>query len=208
MLRVLVLVLVSLLAATEVPAADLTSSENLFFIKRNKNTNEVHYDARVEDCAWSRSHSAVDSYWRELEDGQDIYEEIKLWEDPAYGFDVEHSSDAEITIRLKALPEKKITARLSQTKGSRCSVSVTIEIDGKPADLRSVYVYAEETFLTSFGLVPTGATVHYIYILGYSKDGQPVFERIIRTKQGKKLGSSPPNDSLWKSGAITMGRLP
>lgn len=53
---------------------------------------------------------------------------------------------------------------------------------------------------------PYGATVHYLTILGDSPDGQPVFESIVKTKQGATLGAARPPDSLWKSGVTTRGR--
>lgn len=196
MLRVSGLAVVSLLIAAAAAAADVADSANLFFIKRSKNTNEVHYDARVENCAWSDPE--IDSYWRELEDGPNVYEELLLFEGPAYGFDVNRSSDHEITIRLRAIPERAITARLSRTAGGGCSVSATIEIDGETAQFRSVYVYAEENWIG-------WPTVHYIDVLGYSEDGQRVFERLPQTDLGREFGS-PPDASLWQSGAISLGR--
>jgi len=194
------LVLSFLLTATA-SSADVVNGENLFFIKRSKNANEVHYDARVENCLWSKTE--VDYYWRDLQQGLNVTSEIMPWEPPAYGFKVNRSSDSEITIMLNALPNKKITARLSKTEDDGCSVSKTIEISGKPAELRSVYVDAKEK---KFLGIPYGATVHYIDILGISKDGQFVFERIIKSEEGKTRGSSRPHDSLWNSGAPGMGR--
>ena len=194
------LILPFMLTATAT-SADVINGENLFFIKRSKNANEVHYDARVENCLWSKTE--VDYYWRDLEQGLDVTSEIMPWEPPAYGFEVKRLSDSEIAIILNALPDKKITARLSKTEEDGCRVSKTIEISGKSAELRSVYVDAREK---KFLGIPYGATVHYIDILGISKDGEFVFERIIRTEEGKKRGTSRPDVSLWSSGAPSMGR--
>lgn len=207
-LRVAGLVLVFLMTAAAAPAAELADNKNLFFIKRNKNNNEVHYDARVKNCVWwsdpELSDPEVDSYWRDLQVGPNTTSEIKFWETPAYGFNVNRLSDSEIVIRLRALPERTITARLSLTAEGDCSVSITTDIRGMPAELSAVYVFAEEKFF--FGFIPRWAMVDYIYILGYSKDDQPVFDRIIKTEKGKKLSSSSPNDSHWESGATSMGR--
>lgn len=191
----------SLMLTATASSAGVINGENLFFIKRSKNANEVHYDARVENCLWSKTE--VDYYWRDLEQGINVTSEIMPWEPPAYGFKVNRSSDSEITIILNALPDKKITARLSKTEDRGCSVSKTIEISGKPAELRSVYVDAREK---KFLGIPYGATVHYIDILGISKDGEFVFERIIRTEEGKERGTSRPDVSHWSSGAPSMGR--
>lgn len=196
MLRTSALALALLLASTASTAAN-PSGEHLFFIKRNKNANEVHYDARIEDCKFATP--AVDSYWRDLADDPYEYEEIKWFESSAYGFGVKRASDSEITIRLNALPEQALVARLSDSSGgSGCSVQLRTEIDGQEADFRSVYVYARENFL---GL----PTVHYIDILGYSDDGQPIWERVPQTEWGGKQ-SDRPNPKLWETGAPTLGR--
>ncbi len=179
------------------PAAELSDDKNLFFIKRSKNTNEVHYDARVRDCRWRKE--AIDSYWRMLAEGPDVYEEIAFYEESAYGFDVERLSNTQIRVRLKALPEREITVRLSRTAGEQCKPEATIELRGQSVELRSVYVFATENAVG-------WPKVHYINILGYSKDGRPVFERIAKTKRGRKLGASPPHESQWQSGAKTWGR--
>lgn len=202
-LSVLSVILVFLLTSAAAQAGDLAVNKSLLFIKRNKNSNEVHYDAQAKNCVWSSP--AVDSYWRDLQVGPDITTEIQLWEGRAYGFDVHRLSDSEITISLNALPEKKIAARLSRIPEGGCSVSKTIDINGNAAELSSVYVYAEETFLDPLNIVPTGATVHYLYILGYS-NGEPVFERIIKTTEGQTLAPSRPDDSLWQSGVAIWGR--
>lgn len=196
-LRTAVFILIALMTTTALPAADRDTSKNLFFIKRSKNANEVHYDARVQNCGWRKPE--VDYYWRELEDGPQVYKPILFFEKAAYGFDVDRLSNSEITIRLKAFPERAITARLSQRTGGRCRVSTTIEIRGRTTELCAVYVYAEENFIG-------WPTVHYIDILGYSEDRQPVFERIPKTYRGREFLSSPPDDTRWKSGAQTWGR--
>ena len=144
----------------------------------------------------------MDYYWRDLQQGPNVTSKIMPWEPPAYGFDVNRSSDSEITIRLKALPNKQITARLSKTVNGGCTVSTAIEIGGKPAELRSVYVNAEEKTILG---IPYGATVHYVDILGYAEGGKPVFERVARTDRGRKPGTAP-DPPLWQSGAITLGR--
>ena len=189
--------MLGLFAATAVPAGNLSVRENLFFIKRSKNANEVHYDARVKNCHWR--HPAVDSYWRDIADGPYDVEEIKWFEDPAYGFRVERASDSEITIRLKALPERAIRARLSPTEGGGCSVAVRTEIGGNEAELRSVYVDATESF---FGI----PRVHYIDILGFADDGKRIWQRLPQTKRGRSMEDARPSDSLWETGAPTWGR--
>lgn len=196
-------VLLALVSAAATAAADPGDSRSLFFIKRSKNANEVHYDARVDAaCAWRRPE--IDYYWRDLALGPDVVSEIMPWEPPAYGFDVDRAGDAEITIRLNALPDKPITARLAKT-ATGCRVSSTVEIGGTRAELRSVYVHAEEK---KFLGIPYGATVHYIYLLGHVDDGRqrrPVYE-LKDFGTGATPAIAAPDDSLWTSGAVTRGR--
>lgn len=177
-------------------ADDLADSENLFFIKRSKNANEVHYDARVSDCTWNQP--AIDSYWRDLKVGPSVYSEIQIWEHSAYGFDVVRLSDTEIKLVLRAIPSKNVLSRLSRTDGGGCKVATTIEIDDATADFRAVYVFATENLVG-------WPTVHYIDILGI-RQGSQVFERVVVSKKGRTMGPATPDSSHWKSGAPTWGR--
>jgi len=177
-------------------AGDLALSPNLFFIKRNKNANEVHYDARVQDCKWLRPE--LESYWRELKEGPDVYVPVKLYEQLAYGYVVDRVSDTEIRISLKALPGRFITARLTPMNDKGCDVAVGIKVNGKPAELSGVYVYATEGL---FGRMPI---VRFIDILAL-EGGHPVFERV-RTEAGSNTQAPDPDPSRWRSGASRLGR--
>jgi hypothetical protein len=198
MLRPACLFCLSLAVLTgAVRAGDLIGGNNLFFIKRNKNANEVHYDARVQDCTWGDP--AVDYYWRDLEEGPKVTSEIMPWEPPAYGFKVRRVSDEEITIQLNALPQKKLVARIAKTADGDCGISTTVQIHGEPAEFASVYVHATENL---FGW----PKVDYIDVLGYSEEGHPVYEGIAKTEEGERLAALPRKPSLWKSGAASFGR--
>lgn len=173
-----------------------TFAENLFFIKRSKNANEVHYDARIAGCAWDHE-SPVDHYWRDLAVGPDVYSPVRFFEGPAYGLKTQRHSDTEVSIRLKALPDRPVEARLERGTDGECRVIPTTEIDGREATLSSVYVYATEGVLWP--------RVHYVDILGYNESGEPVYERIARTRKGERM-TDPPDPTHWHSGAPQMGR--
>jgi hypothetical protein len=192
--KVLFLMVFIVIAMSQVANAD--TSANLFFVKRNKNVNEVHYDAKIENCEWLQPE--VDYYWRELTAGSKVIEEIKPWEVIAYGFDIERSNKEEIKIRLKAIPKKVITSRLSKN-GSSCDITTTVDIGGKTAKLRSIYVYATENFIGF-------PSVQYIEILGYLNDGQAVYEQLPQSAQIKNTTLPQPDGSRWKSGVTTWGR--
>jgi len=187
--------LIGLLAAATASASDDVKSENLFFIKRSKNTNEVHYDAQVENCTWRRPEVAY--YWRELEAGPHTYASIQLWEVGAYGFDIDRVSDSEIRLRLKALPDRPIRVVLARTEANGCTVSTTTRINGGNHKLRAVYVYAEENWIG-------WPTVHYIDILGHA-GSDPVFETVHMPGSRMKRATHP-EASLWHSGAPSLGR--
>lgn len=183
------------LFASPLVAADLSSDPNIFFIKRNKNTNEVHYDARVVDCRWADP--AVDGYWRMLEIGPNAYEEIQFYERRAYGFDVRMIDERTIRMTLTPAPESPVTVTLEETGGG-CTAKATVSINGESADLSAIYVHAVPGFLS----IPT---VAYVDVLG-RWDGQMVYERRIESKKHADLAQVPPDPSLWTSGAAIMGR--
>lgn len=142
MIRPICLALICLLTNPHAQAVDLSKSENMFFIKRSKNTNEVHNDALVDGWTWR--HPEVDYYWHELEVGPSVYAPIRCWEVMAIGLDVDRLSKTKIRLRLKALPDRPITARLERTDTNACKVVVRTAINGGSDSLRSVYVHAVE----------------------------------------------------------------
>ena len=151
-------------------AGDLAQSPNLFFIKRNKNANEVHYDARVHDCKWLRPE--LDSYWRELNRGQDVYAPVKFYEEPAYGFDVDRVSDTEIRISFNALPGRLVTARLVPMSDKGCMVVV------------GVFLSTERT-----GHSPTGP--HYTMPARNVQRGISIRPRGLGAEKGPRAGRGP-----------------
>ena len=202
---------VMVIVATAATAGDLDPGVNLFFVKRSKNINEVHYDAVVDRdrCVWEKPY--VDYYWRDLKEGDLVYNKVMFWEPPAYGFEVTPMSDTAIEIVLRPFKSAKInrpiTARLSKTE-TGCSISTTIAICDTVGEFQSAYIKVAGLF---------DLTYAYFDILGYQKD-----------KRGSKLGSDrlserfEKNDKLhctdkvaathWQSGVVEkglqMGRKP
>jgi hypothetical protein len=164
-------------------AGEPGGDENLFFIQRSKNRNEVHYDANIEDCRFRDT--PVEVYWRDLEQGPDVRSGLKFWEGPAYGFDAERVSDTRVEIQLNATPERPITAELTMD-GEACELAVEIEVNGQTALFRQVYVHATEGFWI------WDVTVDYVDIHGYDGEGRPVVERIVRSERGRSMGEPSP----------------
>ena len=199
------LFLVSALSTAAATAGDLAPGVNLFFIKRSLNANEVHYDAVVdmERCVWKPPY--VDSYWRDLEKGADVYSEIKFWEHGAYGFKITASSDTVIEIRLEALEsdniDRPIIARLSKA-ATGCSISMAIAIGGTEAEFQSAFIKVSDSFFPSYV---------YFDILGYRKgkkgstiEADRVFERFEKDKS--RNSTEKAIAERWKSGVVESGR--
>jgi len=170
--------------ATPLPGfAEWTEGETLFFIQRNKNANEVHYEANLEGCRWSDP--PVRSHWHDLAEGPDVRSGMMPWEGPPYGFEATRVSDSRAEIRLNPLADRRITADLSERDGA-CEIDVQIDVNGEPARFRHVTVEATQ------GWAPWSVTVDYIDIHGRGQDGSPVVERIVRSDKGRTLGEPSP----------------
>ena len=191
------------IAVPAIASGPLPGAINLFFVKRSKNANEVHYDAVLdaERCVWVAPH--VHSYWRNLEEGPEVHSKIQFWEPPAYGFEVDPIDDRAIEIRLRPLESRKIdrpiTARLAPA-GDGCRVTTTIAIDGAQAEFQAAFIKV------AFGWPP----YDYFDILGYVNGEMDsacapdrVYERFVRD-----LGETFAEEPLpghWRSGAFDYG---
>ncbi len=143
---------------------------NLFHIKRNKNSNEVHYAVRYDE----KSCKPIDSeslfgYWLMLEKGPGVTEPIGRLERIAYGIQSQEIKGDELVVQLKAFPDRPIRIAFMQKGG--CKIVPMLTINGIEAVLKVISVFAEE------GLIKP--TVKYIDISGL-KGGAPVSERINR----------------------------
>lgn len=199
-------VALGLAASTAIPAIasePMADAINLFFVKRSKNANEVHYDAvfDAENCTWVEPH--VHSYWRNLEEGPDDYSKIQIWEPPAYGYDVAPIDDRAIEIRLRPLESAKIdrpvTARLAPADDG-CVVTTTIAIGGVETEFQAAFIKV------AFGWPP----YDYFDILGYvdGKKGsgcarERVYERFV--KDDGEAFAERPLPEYWRSGAFDHG---
>lgn len=211
---------VTILAPAVATAVDLDPGVNLFFVKRSKNSNEVHYDAVVdrESCVWKEPY--VDYYWRDLAEGDLVYNRIMPWEPPAYGFNVVSINDAGTEIEISLRPfesadiDRPITARLTKTD-TGCSISTTIKICDTEAKLLT-----EVKFQSAYIKVAGFLDWSYAYfdILGYKTgsnvESVPVAERFKKDEnlQCKDKVHPMPPPMRWQSGVVEkglqMGRQP
>lgn len=143
---------------------------NLFHIKRNKNSNEVHYAVRYDEktCKPIDSESLF-GYWLMLEKGAGVTEPIGRLERMAYGIQSQEIKGDDLVVQLKAFPDRPI--RISFVQKGGCKIVPMLTINGIESILKVISVFAEE------GLIKP--TVKYIDISGF-KGGAPVTERINR----------------------------
>lgn len=200
-----------LMVITAATAGDLDPGVNLFFVKRSLNINEVHYDAVVDRdrCVWKDPY--VNYYWRDLKEGDLVYNEMQPWEYFAYGFKVTPMSDTEIEIRLvpfeSADIERPIAARLSKTD-TGCSISTTITICDTVAEFQSAYIEVAGLLNWSYA---------YFDILGYKtgkRGSQLETDRLAeRYEKNDELRCvDKVKSNRWRSGVVEkglrMGRIP
>ena len=158
-----------LLLASASPAF-AAARANLFHIKRNKNSNEVHYAVRYDEktCKPVDAESLF-GYWLMLEKGPGVTEPIGRLERMAYGIQSQEIQGDYLVVQLKAFPDRPIRIKFLQKGG--CKIMPMMAINGIESALKVISVFAEE------GLIKP--TVKYIDISGF-KGGAPVTERINR----------------------------
>jgi hypothetical protein len=112
------------------------TTKNLFKIERNKNTNVVMYDIRLNPDNNINKANPIDSYWI-INTKQGQREEISTFEKKAYGYNIKYNATDDYDLTLKAVPDRII--KIVKINGK---VKATIKINGKDAYLNSVYVFA------------------------------------------------------------------
>src|SRR4030042_2268099 len=140
--------------AASAPAAKKVKTQSLFIIKRSKNANVVHYDARLTADGKLDPKEPVIAYWvMSAEDGR--REELSWIEKKkAYGFDIKPDPSVNgYKMTLMAAPQQQITV-----KKAGDAIRAEMVIGGRLAVLEKIYIRSEE------GL--TGSKVHYIMLYG------------------------------------------
>jgi hypothetical protein len=143
------------------------TTQNLFFIQRSKNANEVHYDARVTKDGSLDPKNPVEGYWlNKAEDGS--RNGISLIQRVAYGFDTEPTGNGTYALKLKAFKERPMWVVKS---GARWRVQTAIA--GKQAFMNRLYVATDES-----GIIPK---VLYVDVFGEEMaTGAAIQERIVK----------------------------
>jgi hypothetical protein len=150
------------------PAAAQIKTAPLFIIERDKNTNVVHYDARLTADGQLDPKEPVIAYWALLA-GDGRREELNWIEKKlAYGFTVKPDPSVNgYRMSLVAAPEKQIIV-----KKVKDAVHAEGVINGRPAVLEKLHIHATDRL--------TGPKVHYIEV--YGKDlqtGEKLREKMV-----------------------------
>lgn len=132
--------------------------KSLFHIKRNKNRNQVHYGIKYDAAQCKPAgDEPVYAYWLDLEVGPNVVNPIGSFEKIAYGIKSQKMNGEALDLRLKALPEKALKVKFEKS-GSACNVNAYTQISGNDAQMKEIYVFAEE------GIIKP--TVKYVDIFG------------------------------------------
>lgn len=163
------LLLLASLAAFLSPAlpAEAEASQKLFFIQRSKNTDEVHYDARLRADGSLDEKDPVDCYWINKGTDGGKRASITFFQKTAYGYDVEPTGKESWALKLKAFKDRPMWIVKA---GGRYRVQTTIA--GKNAYMSRLYVATDES-----GVMPK---VLYVDVFGEDAAGKPVQEHIVK----------------------------
>ena len=145
-------------------AADSIKSVNLFYIERNKNTNRVMCDLRIQPDGYIFKDEPLDAYWL-LYAKNGEREELTRFDNRAYGVDIENYKKDELKFTLSANDEKKLFVRRINNE-----YKAIIELDKKECILDHIYVTADEE-----SFIPT---VQYVEI--FAKDiatGEDIYKK-------------------------------
>ena len=145
----------------------------LFIIQRSKNANEVQYSLQVDDRCRLASDTPVSAVWKLLAVSPDKTASLSVFDQLAYGVAQQHVADNEVSFSLKALEQKRITARVTvPPQSGTCAAQAQTDIQGQRAVLERIYVQTEEGWLKP--------KVLYVDVFGTSVDTRatPVQERL------------------------------
>jgi hypothetical protein len=145
----------------------------LFIIQRSKNANEVHYYLQVDDRCRIASDTPVSAVWKLLAVRPDKTASLSVFDQLAYGVAQQRVTHNEVSFSLKALEQKRLTARvMGPPQSGTCVAQAQTDIAGQRAVLERIYVQTEEGWLKP--------KVLYVDVFGTSVDARatPVQERL------------------------------
>lgn len=167
------IICLTLLTLLVLPLTGGSKELPLFFIQRNKNNNEVHYQLQVDDNCRIVAQKPVSAFWKLLQENPGRTKPLTGLARFAYGVVHKHVDDNWVFFHLMLLDERIIKATATYNPATKtCSPIALVEINEQWAALERVYVYAEE------GLFEP--QILYIDLIGTSLESRPqqVTERL------------------------------
>src|SRR5499427_100363 len=162
----------TLLTLLLLPLPGWSTNLSLFVIQRNKNTNEVQYELRVNDRCEIGTAYPVAAVWRLRELSPEQTEALSGLEEMIYGATNQQvtahriSFDLEVIELYQPLDLRRITATVHyDPTTATCTPSVQTTINGQEATLERVYVQADERL--------GRPRVRYIDVIGKSLASHP-----------------------------------
>ena len=150
------------------PAAAQIKTSPLFIIERDKNTNVVHYDARLTADGKLDPKEPVIAYWAERS-GDGPREKLNWIEKKmAYGFTVKPDPSVNgYKMALVVAPEKQIIV-----KKVKDAVHAEGVINGRPVVLEKLHIHASDMLV--------GYKVHYVEVYGRDlQTGERLREKMV-----------------------------
>ncbi len=114
--------------------------DHLFTITRSQNRNEVIYEARRAGDGFDTK-DPINVYWIMVEKGGTTEGLTSLEKKSAYGISVVSATKDKVVFNLKALKDRKIEVTFNAKDKQ---LKALMPINGKPAELESVYINAKQ----------------------------------------------------------------
>lgn len=153
-------------------ADDHTQAIPLFYIGKNTNRNQVHYEAILtKDCRFAET-EPIHAYWQRLEKESDAVRELKWAEEKfAYGVKVIRKSDHHLIFIIAADDSRPVIVE-TRIGASGCEVAARTQILNAWVKPGHAFVELKERR----ALYPK---VFHVDLIGESDDGNAVCERVI-----------------------------
>lgn len=104
------------------------TKQGLFFIRRNTNRNEVHYQISTAGTDHTPAGpNPISGYWQMHEKGPGITEPITVFEQMAFGIARQRVEGTRVFFHLTAMPEREI--RVEQTSNPERPYAAHISIN-------------------------------------------------------------------------------
>jgi hypothetical protein len=142
----------------------------LFVIGKSDDRNEVQYGIHLDKECVPIGSEPVYAYWRQLERGPNITEDLNMLDRTVYGIKEQKvlkrsPEESKVLMTLKATPERAV-AVFTRRRDDKCVAESIAFINNAPARLERVFVH-----------VAGFLKVDWIEIRGLA-NGKPVVERV------------------------------